>query len=133
MIEIARALRKCGYVRGPAACMGAARMVWWLKPIRRHPNGLGFISSVEHWRWWGYLAVVFTFVCGIVITRVAGSLDAFEGGLPPAFVVAYGVSNICVNFDFAPANMILPLLWVFVLLVVHRLSCFLLPFLQLME
>ena len=37
--------------------------------------------------------------------------------MPPAFVVAYGVSNICIYFDFAPANMILPLFWVIVVVV----------------
>ena len=86
---------------------------WWLQPIKRHPSH-GFISSVEHWRWWGYLSTAFTFFSGIVITTAAGSLP--EGGIPPAFVVTFGVTNICVYFDFAPANMVLPLFWLFTVL-----------------
>lgn len=80
-------------------------------------RGTVYVSSLEHWRFWAYTSWIVTFAVGILITSASGVLDQYEGGLPPAFNVTFGIMNVCVYFDFAPANMVLPVLYAFDLVI----------------
>lgn len=84
-----------------------------LMPLRFR-DGL-VLSSVECWRWWGYMSWIFTFALGIIITKADGGLDVYlnEGTVPPAFNATFGTFNICLFFDIAPANMVLPVVYAF--------------------
>jgi len=75
------------------------------------------VTAAEVWRWWAYVSWFALFATGIIITEASGVLNQFPGRLPPSFQVSFGVYNICINFDLAPANMVLPVLYALTLLI----------------
>lgn len=66
---------------------------------------------VEELRLLGYGGFWVVVVVGILLTRFVTKLD-MEG---TALMAVFGYNNICVYFDYAPSNSVLPILWAFTL------------------
>jgi len=84
-------------------------------PPKALPSDNVITVSVEHLRLWVYVGYITTIGLGMFITQASGAIKDPKNTL---LTKVFGFNNVCINFDLAPANYVLPLVWACVLVVI---------------